>query len=476
MYREHWFRILRYSLKNIWLLIFPILRGATVLSFDPQGLYAWISGAWKDVAVLGAILLFGFVKWWFTFISVTDGEIIQTSEFIIKVTKRVPVENISAVTSERMFLLRPLKAMKFRCDTRAGIFKSTDMELLVTTEVGRELMERIPKPDTADDNFPVSTALDVLLFSAFFSSGLSGAVYIATFFLKGGDIAHDIVNAWLAKITETTVKISESLIMRIPRTAILTGMVFLIAWLLSFIVNILRYSKFRAVADENYINISCGITNRKEYRIRTAHINYTDLRQNLIMIMRDVVSVNISCAGYGTDSKQLPVISPIRKEDNLGKWFEEINISTKKKLDFRPKVTSIMSYIFFPLTLSAAVFLLYYFGSRYFPQLSEILYFLAIMGEIPLLWLTVVKTVSLFRSGISIDGSRIIVRCTKMTEFHTVIAENKKAVIVEKIQSPLQRIFNKKCSVRICFTAESKSGFTVKSLSVADAEKICNLL
>lgn len=474
MYREHWLRILRYSLKNIWLLIFPLLRGATVLSFDPRGLYAWISGAWKDVAVLGIILLFGFVKWWFTFISITDREIIQTSEFIIKVTKRIPVENISAITSERMFLLKPLKAMTFRCDTRAGIFKSTDMELLVTTEVGRELMKRIPKPDTADDNFPVSTTLDVLLFSAFFSSGLSGAVYIATFFFKGGDIAHDVVNGWLARITETTVKIN--LIMGIPRTIIITGTFFLIAWLLSFTVNILRYSKFRATADENYINVSCGITNRKEYRIRTNHINYTDLRQNLIMSMRDVVSVNISCAGYGTDSKQLPVISPIRKEDNLGRWFEEINISTKKKLDFRPKFTSIMSYIWLPLTAGVAVFLLYFFGSRYFPQLSEILYFLVIMGEIPLVWLTVVKTASLFRSGISIDGNRIIVRCTKMTDFHTVIAENKKAVIVEKIQSPLQRIFNKKCNIRIWFTAESKSRFTVKAIAVVDAEKICNLL
>lgn len=478
MYHEHWLRILRYSLKNIWLLIFPVLRGATVLSFDPQGLYAWISGAWKDVAVLGIILLFGFVKWWFTYISITDKEIIQTSEFIIKVTKRIPVENVSAVTSERLFFLKPLKAMTFKCDTRAGVFKSTDLELLVTMEVGKKLMERIPKPDTENkkDSFPVSTTLDVLLFSAFFSSGLSGAVYIATFFFKGGDIAHDIVNVWLARITETTVKISENLIMGIPRTAILTGTFFLMAWLLSFIVNILRYSKFRAAADENYINVSCGITKRKEYRIRTDHINYTDLRQNLIMSMRDVVSVNISCAGYGTDSKQLPVISPIRKEDNLGYWFEKINISTEKRLDFRPSKSGIMSYIWFPLTGAVAVFLLYYFGNRYFPQLSELLYFLVIMGEIPLVWLIFVKTVSLFESGISIDGNRIIVRCSKMTSFHTVIAENRKAVIVEKIQSPLQRIFNKKCHVRIWFTAESKSRFTVKSLSVEDAEKICNLL
>lgn len=478
MYHEHPLRIMRYSMKNIWLLIFPLLRGATVLKFNPAGFYAWISGAWKDVAILGIILMFGFVRWYFSRISITESAVINTSGIFFRLTKSIPVENISVVTSERLFLLVPLKAMIFKCDTRAGFFKSTDMKLLVTAKVGQELMEHIPKPvmQGKKDDFPEPTVLSVLLFSAFFSSGFSGAVYIATFFYKGGDIAHDIVTVWLARITETTEKISEEFIIGIPKTAIVIGTFFLAAWLLSFTVNVLRYSRFRVSANKKYINISCGITNRKEYRIRTEHINYTDLRQNLIMKICGAVSVNINCAGYGSDSNQLPVLLPMRKEDNLGYGLEKIGISNEKKLDFRPKASSIMSYIWQPFFLIIAVYVLYDMGCEYLPQLSQLLYFLVIMGEIPLVWLTAVKVAALFRSGITIDGERIIVRCTKMTAFHTVIAENKKAVIVEVRQSLFQRITNKRCHLRIWFTAESKSGFTVKSLSVSDAEKICNLL
>ncbi len=478
MYHEHPLRIMRYSMKNIWLLIFPLLRGATVLKFNPAGLYAWLSGAWKDVAILGIIMLFGFVKWYFSRISITDTAVIHTNGLFFKITKSIPVENISAVTSERLFLLAPFRAMTFKCDTRAGFFKSTDMKLLVTTKVGEELMSHIPKPVMQEkkDDFPEPTVLSVLLFSAFFSSGFSGAVYIATFFYKGGDIAHDIVTVWLARITETTAKISEELILGIPKTAIVIGTFFLVAWLLSFTVNVLRYSRFRVSANKKYINVSCGITNRKEYRIRTEHINYTDLRQNLIMKLCGAVSVNISCAGYGSDKNHLPVLLPMRKEDNLGYGLEKIGISSEKKLDFRPKASSIMSYIWQPFFSIIAVFVLYETGCRYLPQLSQLFYFLVIMGEIPLVWLTAVKTAALFRSGITIDGEKIIVRCTKMTAFHTVIAENKKAVIVEVRQSPFQRITNKKCHLRIWFTAESKSRFTVKSLSLSDAEKICNLL
>lgn len=478
MYHEHPLRIMRYSMKSIWLLIFPLLRGAAVFRFDTASFYAWIQGAWKDVAILGIILLFGFIRWYFSKISITESAVVYKSGLFMKVTKSIPVENISAVTSERLFILVPLKAMTFKCDTRAGLFNSTDMELLVTTKVGEELMSHIPKPvsDGGKDDFPEPTLLSVLLFSAFFSSGFSGAVYIATFFYKGGDIAHDIVSVWLERITETTEKISEKFILGIPRTAIVIGTFFLGAWLLSFIVNVLRYSRFRVSADRKYLNVSCGITNRKEYRIRTDHINYTDLRQNLIMKLCNAVSVNISCAGYGSSGNQLPVIMPMRKEDNLGYGLEKIGISSKKRLDFRPKVTSIMSYIWLPFTCVIAVYVLYATGCEYFPQLSELLYFVVIMGEIPLVWLTAVKVAALFRSGITIDDEKIIVRCTKMTAFHTVIAENRKAVIVEIRQSPFQRIFKKKCHVRIWFTAESKARFTVKSLSVKDAEKICNLL
>lgn len=478
MYHEHPLRILRYSMKHIWLLIFPLLRSISILKFDTAVFYEWLQGAWKDVAVLGFIMLFGFVQWYFSGISITESEVVHKSGIIIKITTSIPIENISAVTSERAFWLIPFRAMTFRCDTRAGIFSSTDMKLLVTTKVGAELMARLPKVEKkkADSDFPEPTILSVMMFSAFFSSGFSGAVYIATFFFKGGDIAHDIINAGLERITETTERITEKVILGIPRAGIVTGIFFLVAWLLSFIVNILRYSRFRVSADRKYINIACGITNRKEYRIRADYINYTDLRQNLIMKLFGAVSVNISCAGYGSGSKQLPVLLPMRKENNLGGGLEKLGISTKPEDDFRPKPTGFMSYIWLPLTGIIAVYILYLLVRHFFPQFTQVSYFLVIMGEIPLVWLTAVKTAALFMSGITIDEEKIIVRTSKMTSFHTVIAETRNVVIVEVKQSIFQRITKKKCHITIWFTEEKKSRFTVKSISVEDAEKICKLL
>ena len=46
VYREHPIKILRYSAKNLWLLIFPLLRSLRFYPFSLQNLIDWGAGAW----------------------------------------------------------------------------------------------------------------------------------------------------------------------------------------------------------------------------------------------------------------------------------------------------------------------------------------------------------------------------------------------------------------------------------------------
>lgn len=477
MYHEHPLRILRYSMRNIWLLIFPLLRGLSILSMDAAGFYAWVQGAWLDIAVIGVILIFGFVRWYFSRIDIDDSHITHNEGLLIRIRTTIPLESISVANAEKPIYLIPFGGMRFSCDTRAGIFKSTDMKLLVTNKVCAKLMEHIPdvnEKQTVKD-MPRPTALSVLLFSAFFSSGFSGAVYIAMFFYKGGSIAQDIISLSLSRITETTEMLTHRLLLKIPGAAIAVGSFFLAAWLLSFIVNVLRYSHFKIKADRDCLNVVCGITNRREYRIRSSHINYADLRQNLIMKLCGAVTVYVSCAGYGYDSQHLPVLLPIRREKNLGSGLEKLGISNAGELDFCPDWTGFLSYLFNPVAAANLVFPLYYVLEGIFPRLAELSYFFAVMLEIPLVWLVLVKTVALFTSGISVDEERILIRCSKWTAFHTVIADRSSIVKAELRQSLLQKP-GKKCNIIIWFCGESSSSYMVRAISLRDGIKIMKTL
>lgn len=477
MYHEHPLRILRYSMRNIWLLIFPLLRGLTILQMDAQRFYEWIKGAWLDIAILGLIIVFGFVRWYFSRVSISDKYITHSDGVFIKFRKTIPLESISVATAETPVYMIPFRAMKFSCDTRAGIFKATDMKLLVSTKLCRTLMSHIPDVNVRKkvEDLPKPTALSVMLFSAFFSSGFSGAIYIAMFFFKGGSIAQDMISVSLSRITETTEKLTHRLLLRIPAVTIAIGTFFLAAWLLSFIVNLLRYSHFKILADHERLNVRCGITNRREYRINSGHINYTDLRQNLIMKLCGAVTVNISCAGYGYDSQHLPVLMPIRREKNLGRGLERLGISTGGSLEFRSGWSGFLSYLFNPILAANLVFPLYYLFERLFPKIAELSNFFAIMLEIPLVWLVLVKTVAMLTSGISVYDDKVIVRCAKWTAFHTVIAERENIAKVEIRQSLLQ-IPGKKCNVLIWFCGESSSCYLVRALRMTDGKRILEAL
>lgn len=483
MYHEHPVRILRYSLKNIWMLIFPLLRGLKFLRFDPAGIYAWIRGAWMDIAVLGAILLFGFVRWYFARISVTGDSIVFTQSFPVKIRTRIPFNNVSVGTSETPLYMMPFQGMIVRFDTRAGIFKSADLKLLVTKKIGTELLSNIPtvEEEKRIKDLPKPSMLSVMLFSAFFSSGFSGAVYIAVFFFKGGDIAHELISISLNRITETTEHLTQLLLLKIPQTAVLIGTFFLAAWLLSFAVNMARYFYFKVTADDDCISVACGISNRRRYQIRIDHINYIDLRQNLIMKMIGAVTVNISCAGYGCDSQKLPVLLPIRRERDLGSGLEKMGITTVGKMDYSPRKTSWFSYVGYPIIGLNAVFLLGHFMDRFIaeisryssliPQLSELSGFITFMLSIPFVWLILVKTTALFTSGISIRDERVIIRSSLWTAFHTVIGGKRDVVQVEVRQSVFSKPW-KKCDVVLWFGGEAKSCYIVRSLHINDARKI----
>ena len=65
MYREHPVNIIKYAGKNIWLLIFPLLRGIHSIRLDVRAFYYWLQGAWFDllvVLVILAVLVFLFGK------------------------------------------------------------------------------------------------------------------------------------------------------------------------------------------------------------------------------------------------------------------------------------------------------------------------------------------------------------------------------------------------------------------------------
>lgn len=477
MYHEHPIKILKYSSKNIWLLIFPLFRNIKNFHISSDFFYNWIRGAWFDILIVGLIVIFGMLKWHFSEIIIGDNSIIHTNGLFIKVKTVIPYRNISSLTFERPFYLTPFRAIRFRCDTSSGIFNSADMKLTINERVYSSICKQIPniKCNDHSNGLPKPTAISIILFSMFFSSGLSGAIYMAAFFFKGGDIARKIISEYLKKISAGTEMITGSHLIKISNAAFGIGIFFIGAWFISFIINIQRYSRYNVNMDDKCLKLSYGVITRRDYHITSVHINYTDLRQNLIMKLFRAITVHISCSGYGS-GRNLPVLLPVKKEKKMSRELEAMGILSGASSEFCPKgIKNLWQYTWMPVLCALLSFPLHKIISGFIPELYELTLFAAIMAEVPSIWFIAVKIGAFITSGISLYDDKIMVRCNKLNTFHTVIADRRKLIQFEIEQTIFQRR-RKACSIIFYFEGEKHKRYKVKGISVKDANDISLLL
>ena len=60
MNRQHKIAILKYTTKNFWLLLIPLVRGLIAMGFD---FYNWLQGAYLDIIVILLIIGLAVLRW-----------------------------------------------------------------------------------------------------------------------------------------------------------------------------------------------------------------------------------------------------------------------------------------------------------------------------------------------------------------------------------------------------------------------------
>ena len=187
------------------------------------------------------------------------------------------------------------------------------------------------------------------------------------------------------------------------------------------------------------------------------------------------VSVNISCPGYVATKNRLPVILPVRKEKNIGRELEDIGVYSGIKNDFAPQPSGVGSYILMPLLAAAELYPAHELIVQIYPKISNLSMFIAIMLEIPVIWMIAVKFVALLSSGIAFRGDKIIVRSCMWTSFHTVSAAKDKVAKIEIQQNFLQKLSGK-CNISIWFEGDEHKRYRIRAMSTGDTEKIAEHL
>ncbi|MCH5350293.1 MAG: PH domain-containing protein [Oscillospiraceae bacterium] len=467
---QHKIAILKYTTANFWLLLIPLVRGLFALKFD---FYRWVRGAYLDIIVILVIIGVAVLRWEFDRYEIREEGIFISSGVFIRNEFLLPYNVLSCATSKRALWFRPIKAVTLSLDSDSRSAKNkrggADIQLIIPLNDYTELYNKMPNESTNTRISYYASKYNLIFFSLVFSSTLSGVIFLGTLFIQGGRIVgNELEEMFFSAVSDVT-NVVQTIVKGVTPFSVALTLVIAVSWGFSFFSNLLRHINFMVQRCGKNIFVENGFFSRWKYFINYSRINYADLRQNLLMKICKVMSVHVSCTGYGKEKNEIPVFVPVTTKNRvIGSMQMILPNFTISNISMRPKKWYIMPFIMPPIIMIAAFPATAYFAMRLFPTWDSVIKFLLVMGEIPSVYLLIVKTAAKFTTGIGDGGETVTLKYCKFYQFHTVIVPKNKIVYVRLTQTIFQR-FNKSCDVHIYTRGERAAKHRVRGIPLAEA-------
>lgn len=422
---------------------------------------SWLKGWWIDILVIIAIFFFAFLRWVFVTFEIRENEIVASTSYfgILKVS--IPFKNLSCVSVAQGGLYRLFKAYKVYFDTNSGNDVTTDLVLTMSASDVSKL-QKLSKTVAVNKPKFIYTPrkASLVIFSLLFSSTLSGVLIFSTFLIQ----STKIVGKEIEQRFFTTINTyADFFTTRLPRYVVIVAIVIVSGWLFSFCVNIVRHWKFTVTRQGDNLFIKSGFVTRRYHLIPVDKINYIDIQQSLLMKIFNICSVHIHASGYGKDHREIAVLIPITTLSVVKRTISMLVPEARHaKITLRPRLKNIMRYILPPIVMCTAIPVAGFVGCWFLSGWREIFRFTAIVFELPAMWLLVVKTASIFTTGVGAEKGFCTLSYCKWYKFHTVIVKQSGVSRYGIYQTPFQ---HRKKNVSFFFNihGESKRPHRVKN-------------
>ena len=189
MSRQHKIAILKYTTKNFWMLLIPLVRGLAAVRFD---VYRWFQGAYWDLIVIMLMIGFAVLRWYFVRFEVGEKGIFISHGILIRNEFTVPYPAVACASATRSLWLRPIRAVTVALDSDShstlGHGKKADVELIIKLTDYTKIYNNMPNKSTNTKITYKASKANLIFFSLVFSSTLSGVIFLGTFFIQGSRI------------------------------------------------------------------------------------------------------------------------------------------------------------------------------------------------------------------------------------------------------------------------------------------------
>ena len=345
-----------------------------------------------------------------------------------------------------------------------------DVEIVMKKCDYDELYKKAPGESGAAKITYYASKYNLIFFSLVFSSTLSGVIFLGTFFIQGGKIVGGELERLLIDAVSDVTSRVQTIIDGVTPFSVGLTLIIAFGWGFSFFSNLLRHINFKAQRFGGNIFVENGFFSRWKYYVNCSRINYADLRQNLLMKACKVMSVHVSCTGYGKSKNEIPVFVPVTTRNRvIGSMRLLLPDFTVSDITIKTKGSYILPFIAAPLIAAAAFPVGAVLAVRFLPSWASVTRFLLIMGEIPSVYMLAVGFTAKFSTGIGIGDSTVTLKYCKINKFHTVIVPKDKIVYVRLTRTVFQ-LLNGTADVWVYTRGERAAKHRIRGIPVSDAE------
>lgn len=482
--RSHPINILEKTSRFLILLTLPLLRAVisgimAIIQGDItliQWFYEWARGSWFDILTLCTIIFLGFSSWFRYVYNLSDDGILIRQGVLFPRFRFISFNKISVITIENTYYLRPFKAAKLSADTDGGGVKHSDFEITMRRKQVEELIQ-LMKNATIRKNvlkkvyLPKNFHIAVLSFLS--SNSLTGVLFVYALVTGASRIfGQEVEDHFVEQITHYASFFASD---KMPiMTAVLT-FVIVIGWLISFSKNLVRHLKFSAIRHGGLINIESGVFTKHQYYIATKRINLVELRQNISTKIFGLYTTSIHSNGYGKKKDELSVLMPAGSNrditENLQILVPEIPFT---KREIQPKLKYLTRILMPTTACMVATLYLTNKGKHIFPDFSQFVSYLGLMGVIGFGMYFVVKVISFFHTGIGASNKTFTLYYTKGLQIKTVSVP-KKRIVKTKIKRSIFQLSAGSCDVIFYTASEGTVRHKVANMNYNEAKQIIGL-
>lgn len=455
--------LILYGIKHfIFLLIIPLLRGLVYYLVN-SSVSLWVKGSWIDITTLMVIIWLSVIKWYNYNIYYDDDKLIISFGDFINEKILIKRKDISHVFVQMPFYLQFINALKIKINTFNEVAIPGAKNIILNKNQLNKLNlineNNIKNKPVNSSNLSLHSTLYTAVLSLVMSNSFAGVLLASTFISASGKLLGD---QFKKEIYGSFTKITKKLAFGFPPAGVAITYVLIGGWCIAFIRNLILYTNFSVKKKHNRLIIKSGIININKNYIHLDDVNYIDIVQNLFTKLAKLCSVFV----YTKDARNgevvaVTAISKTLLDKNINKLFNK-NIKNLNKTNFRPKKTSFISYVYLPISLFCATFLVIKSLINTCNNWKEFLVFINLMLAIFWGWLTIIKIINFLTCGFEFQNNNFIIKCSKIFKFHTIITPINQVSKIEINQSIIQKYFNT-CSV-IIYT-NSKSKYNVNSIN-----------